>query len=70
LGTLRPSKPPTKGTIVPLESLHLQTEGYNKFAVTFCLQKLSSLFLSSLRRKKRGAGQSHAVLKSLKTRPL
>ncbi|MDR0958582.1 MAG: hypothetical protein LBM16_05165, partial [Clostridiales bacterium] len=55
-------KPLTKGTIVPLESLHLQTESDCKLAATFCLQKLSSLFLSSLRRKKWGAGQRPAVL--------
>jgi hypothetical protein len=39
----------------------LQTEYNCKFAVTFRLQKLSSLFLSSLRRKKWGAGQRPAV---------
>jgi hypothetical protein len=40
----------------------LQTESNNKIAATFRLQKLSSLFLSSLRRKKWGAGQRPAVL--------
>jgi hypothetical protein len=40
----------------------LQTEYNRKLAVTFRLQKLSSLFLSSLRRKKWGAGQRPATL--------
>jgi hypothetical protein len=70
--TLRAFSPqtPDQRDFIPLESPLLQTECNNKFVGTFRLQKLSSLFLSSLRRKKWGAGQRPAVLLLFKDKTL